>query len=228
MSETLVTRVGRILSGGMNSVVDAVENAAPEVVMEQAIREVDGAIEQVRAELGKEIANKHLANNRLMEANKRHEELAERIELAIKDSREDLAEAAISRQIDIEAQVPVLERAIAEAGDKERELEGYVGALQAKKREMTDDLVAYRNSRKEQVSSSDDGMAPASGSNAESKVRRAESTFDRIMQKQTGMPSGAVGSDRETAAQLAELEEISRDNRIKERLAAVKATTNSD
>ena len=227
MSETLVARVGRILSGGLNSIVDAVENAAPEVVMEEAIREVDAAIDQVRAELGKEIANKHLANNRLMEANRRHEELAGKIELAVKEGRDELAEAAISRQIDIEAQVPVLEHAITEAGDNERELEGYVAALQAKKREMQDDLAAYRESRKEQVASSGDGAAPASGSNAEDRVRKAESTFERIMQRQTGMSTGAVASDRESAAQLAELEKISRDNRIKERLAAVKAATNS-
>ena len=41
MSESISTRVGRIISGTINSLVDAVENAAPEAVMEQAVREVD-------------------------------------------------------------------------------------------------------------------------------------------------------------------------------------------
>ena len=53
MKESMGARVGRIISGDFNSLVDAVENAAPEVVMEQAIREVDSAIDEVRAELAR-------------------------------------------------------------------------------------------------------------------------------------------------------------------------------
>ena len=52
MAETLASRVGRLISGTANSLVDAIENAAPEIVMEQALREIDQAIDDVRAELG--------------------------------------------------------------------------------------------------------------------------------------------------------------------------------
>ena len=79
MKESIAGRVGRIISGSVNALIDAVENAAPEVVMEEAIREVDAAIDEVRAELGKVLANKHLANTRLMEENRKHEELAEKV-----------------------------------------------------------------------------------------------------------------------------------------------------
>ena len=40
MKERLIKRVGRIISGSFNAVVDAIENAAPETVMEQALREM--------------------------------------------------------------------------------------------------------------------------------------------------------------------------------------------
>ena len=53
MSESLASRVGRIIAGGFHALVDAVENAAPESVMEQAIREIESAIADVRADLGK-------------------------------------------------------------------------------------------------------------------------------------------------------------------------------
>ena len=43
--ESIAQRVGRLVSGGFNALVDAVENTAPETVMEQAIREIDSAIE---------------------------------------------------------------------------------------------------------------------------------------------------------------------------------------
>ena len=65
MAEGLVARVTRLVSGGVNQLVDTIENASPETVMAEAIREVDRAIDQVRDELASVLANKHLANTRL-------------------------------------------------------------------------------------------------------------------------------------------------------------------
>jgi len=98
MKESIGSRVGRLIAGSVNAVISAVENAAPEVVMEQALREIDGATDEVRTELGRVIAAKHLANKRLIEESRKHESLAEQIELAVKQGREDLAEAAIARR----------------------------------------------------------------------------------------------------------------------------------
>ena len=136
MSENLTSRVGRLLSGTANSLVDALENVAPEMVMEEAVREVDRAIDDVRNELGRVLSSRHLAGSRLAQENRKHEELSEKAALALKQGREDLAEAAVSRLMDVEAQIPVLEATIAQANEAEAELEGYIAALQARKREM--------------------------------------------------------------------------------------------
>lgn len=221
MGDNLTTRVGRIISGSLNALVDAVENAVPETVMEEAIREIDRVIDDVRAELGRVVANKHLANSRLMEENKKHEELTEQIELAVSESREDLAEAAISRQLDIEAQIPVLETTIGDCVNQEKELEGYITALQAKKREMKQDLQHFRSARQQSAGAA----AAASGGqpgNVESRVDKASSAFDRVVEKATGALASGSPVDRESAVKLAELEDLTRQNRIKERLAAVK------
>lgn len=215
MAEGLVSRVTRLVSGSVNSIVDAVENAAPETVMREAIREVERAIAEVRAELGKAAANKHHANKRLMEANSKHEALAGQIEVAVGEGRDDLAEAAISRQLDLEAQIPLLEHALTEAGEREDELEGYVLALQGRKREMESDLKAFLDTRAETGAAGD-----LPGTTAEAG---AESAFNRVLHGATGV-SGSGAADRETASKLAELEQISRSNRVKERLAALKAT----
>jgi phage shock protein A len=225
MKENIARRVSRIISGSLNALVDAVENAAPETIMEEAIREIDGAIDEVRAELGRVIANKHLANTRLMEENRKHEELTEKIELAVQEGREELAEAAISKQMDIEVQIPVLESAIAEGISQENELEGYISALQAKKREMQEELRAYRSSQADTAAA---GLAQgekgvSSSNNIQTKVEKAQAAFGRVMENATGVPSGADASDSAQAAKLAELEDLARQNRIKERLAAVKA-----
>lgn len=229
MSESIARRVGRLVSGGFNAIVDAVENTAPETVMEQAIREVDEAIGDVRAELGKVVANKHLASSRLMEENRKHEDISEKINLAVGEGRDDLAEAAIAQQMDIEAQIPVLEGAISDAGNQERELEGYIHALQAKRREMETELQSYRASRAATPSAGSAGDAAASsGSNVESKVEHAGAAFDRILRRTGGVPGPTGPEGRKSASQLAELDELARRNRIKERLAQAKAESKAE
>lgn len=222
MKESLTGRVGRIISGSVNALITAVESVAPEVLMEETIREIDGAIDEVRTELGRQVAAKHLANTRLAEENRLHDELADQIATAVNEGRDDLAEAGIARQLDIEAQIPVLERAIAEAGDKERELEGYVQALLAKKREMREELKRMVSTREEAGMHSADALN-TSNSSVANRVTKAEEAFNRIMEQQTGLGGGTATPDAASAANLAELEALSRNNRIKERLAAVKA-----
>jgi phage shock protein A len=230
MKESLTSRVGRLISGSFNALVDAVENAVPETVMEEAIREIDGAIDDVRAELGRVVANRHLANTRLMEENRKYESLSENIELAVKESRDDLAEAAIAQQLDIEAQIPVLESTIADCSNQEKELESYITALQAKKREMQDELRQYRESANEASATASGGPQSATekGSNVASKVDKASSTFDRVMEKATGLAASRTNMDGKTAAKVAELEELAHKNRVQERLAAIKSKMNDN
>lgn len=230
MAEGLTTRVGRIISGSVNAIVEAVEDAAPEIVMQQAIREVDLAVDDVRAELGKVIASKHLANKRLAEKNAKHEEFSDKIDVAVKEGRDDLAEAAISHQLDIEAQIPVLESHIAECGEREKELEGYVTALKAKKREMEEDLKSWRETHKDSAGgeAGGDNIASMPGRSVEGRVDDAQSAFDRVLEKQSGISRAGGGATAGEAAKLAELEKIARENRIRERLAAVKSAADDD
>ena len=223
MKEAIAARVGRIISGGANQLVDAVENVAPETVMEEAVREVDEAVDEVRIELGKTIANKHLATKRLADAGAKHEDLAGKIDLALRETREDLAEAAIAQPLDLEAQMPVLESTISDCRARETELEGFIEALQAKKREMKEELAEFRKARTSAASSVGSGTtadATRKGS-VESRVSKAESAFDRVLERQTGL--AGLGTDLKQTGQLAELEDLSRKNRINERLAAAKA-----
>ncbi len=223
MAESIASRVGRIVSGSVSALVSAVENAAPETVMAEAITEIDRAIDEVRLELGRVLGEKHLASTRLMKESQQHEELKEKIALALEEGREDLAEAAVGRQLDIETQIPVLEQAVAECESREGELEGYVKALQAKKRLMKEELQEYRDSLVEAtqtVPSASQGEA-RTGGGVERKVAAAESTFERVFENASNVAPSS--SDAGTAARLAELDELARRNRIQERLAAAKA-----
>ena len=215
MTESMAKRVSRIVSGSFNAMVNAVEDAAPTTVMEESIREVESAIDEVRAELGQVIANKHLANKRLVEENRKHNDLADKIDLAVKEKRDDLAETAIAQQMDIEAKIPVLEAAIEEDAAKEKELESFIAALKAKRREMEEELSAFREAQTKPAEES----SAAKGSDVDQKMDKATAAFDRVINRASGMPGMSGPEDRKNAAQLAELDELARQSEIKERLA---------
>src|SRR5882724_10356225 len=136
MSESIAMRVKRLMSSSANGLVDALENAAPDLLMREAIRELDRAIDDVREEHGRAVATRHQTDRRLTMTKARHEELTGKARLAVEQGRDDLAEAAIARQLDFEAQMPVLEAAIKDAAAKQTDLEGYLAALAGRKREM--------------------------------------------------------------------------------------------
>jgi len=223
MSDSITRRVARLVSGSVNALVDAVENSAPETVMEQAIRELDTAIADTRTELGQQVAQKHLASKKLMEENSRYEALAEQLQIAVANGRDDLAEAGIAEQMDIEARIPVLEASIADCAAREKELEGFIQALQAKKREMRAELQAFVTAQQAKATA---GSEAASGrkDSAEQKAERAADAFGRILERNSGIAGRDTGLGN--AGKLAELEELSRKNRVAERLAALKAGKN--
>jgi phage shock protein A len=220
MSESLASRVKRLVSGSANMIVTAVESLAPELVMEEAIREVDKAIDDVRAELGQVMTRQYHATRRLAGENKKHEELSESIKVALNEGREDLAEAGVGKLLDIEAQIPVLEAAIGETREAQAELEGYVAALRGRKSEMKEELREYRASQKEAAANGGDGSGPK-GSDTERRVEKASEAFDRAMEIGGGI-GGGDAPDRKSAALNAELESLARKNRVSERLAQFK------
>jgi phage shock protein A len=219
MADSLKTRVGRVIAGGVHALLDRLEDQAPEAVMEQALRDADSVIDDVRHELGIVAANRHLSQQQHASLNGQHARLAEQIDQAMAQGRDELVRAAVARQLDIEAQLPVLENTLSEHVLQERELQGFVAALLAKKREMADALSEFRKSRAAAVlaSSSD------AGAGAEQRIGAVTDAFDRLYERQTGLTATTRSGNLQQAAQLKELDELVRDNKIAERIAQLKA-----
>lgn len=222
MADTLKARVGRTIAASVHALIDRIEDQNPAMAMEQTLREADGVIDDVRQELGITSANRHLAQQQHARLNSQHAELIEQIELALGQGREDLARAAVARQLDIEAQIPVLETTLADLAHQESELQGYVAALLAKRREMEEALQTFRASRQAQ---SGPGATPAEPHrSAEHRMDDITGAFDRIHQRQTGLTGTDQKKSLQQAAQLKELDELVRDNKIAERMAQLKAS----
>jgi phage shock protein A len=218
MAETLAVRVTRILAGSAHALLDAIEDIAPEAIMRQAIREIDQVLGDVRLDLGKVEAAKHLITCHINKLNSENEQLAIQVETALERGEEDLARAGIERQTLIDDQTPVLQHSLAEQLDRARELEGYITALLAKRREMEDAFQEYLATRA-QVSAA---AATTGRVNQGARVENAQSAFDRALARQTGV-TGLRSAQSGDAQKLKELQELARRNRIDERLAQLKA-----
>lgn len=222
MAESLVLRVKRLMSGSVHGLVDAMEKASSENVMREAIREVDRTIDEVRHELGQVIAARHHANRRIVLSKAKQDELTEKAKFALTQNRDDLAEAALSRQLELEGLVPQFETAMAEAAENQNKLEGLVAQLTERKREMETELASFLAAR--QAAAEMSGSAPCDQGrrmSAERRVENAQHAFDRAMGHVSGMP-GLTKTDRDTAQKLGELDKVSRNVRVAERLAALK------
>lgn len=218
MAETLAVRVTRILAGSAHAFLDVLEDMAPEAMMRQAVRELDQVMSEVRVDLGKVEAAKHLITSQINKLNNESEQLAAHVETALKNDQDDLARAGIERQTLIDDQVPVLQRSLIEQQEKARELEGYITALLAKRREMESELQQYLASRAQAGTAA----TPSGKAGQDARVEDARSAFDRVLARQTGV-AGLNPANIGDAQKLKELQDLARRNRVEERLAQLKA-----
>lgn len=225
-SETLGNRIIRLLSANAHSMLDNLEGRNPEAMMNQFIRELDEAIGEVAAALGRAEAGKHLATTSIARQNNEIEVLAERIELAVKDGKDEAASAGIAKQLDLEDTIAALHRSLEDATENAVEHERTLLGLRAKRREMEAALQAFVATRA-RTAAGGDSKGPGTSSRpvgSQEKAEKAEAGFNRTMARATGV-AGTVASTDADPTQLRALETMQRNHRIAERLARVKAST---
>lgn len=220
--ENLISRIGRILVGNVNALVDSVEGAQPEVVMEQALREIDQAIEDAENIQGRHLAQRHLLTKQIARDTEEHEKLTGQTRVAIQESRDDLARSAVDAQIDIESKLKTLKDELAQVSTQEEKFAESIAALRAKRREMEDALVGFRTAKVSQsmTETGARGLGHHPADDAMADAKQAQSVFERAFQKATGIRPGL---DQPNNASLRELERLYKQKQVDDRLAALKA-----
>jgi phage shock protein A len=219
MAETIFARVSRLLSATVEDAVDRMEQAGGDAVMREAIREADRAIDQVKRDLEATMARRLQAARQQRLLNERVGELTAKASFAIGEGRDDLAEAALSRQIDFEGQAKKLDAVQQQAREEEQRLEDGLAALKARKTQMEEALQAYLLSRREAALGGDGPVRP--NRSAEKQVDAAEQAFDRAMAGAGGV--GFTRADADTINRVAEIDGLQKSATVAERLAALKA-----
>ena len=214
MAQSIFDRVSFLLAATVQDAVDRMERAGGDAVMREAIREADRAIAQVKVELESAMARRLQAARHQKMLTERAEALTAKAEGALSQGREDLAEAALSRQVDFETQAREREAVQQQVRAEERWLEDALAALGARKRQMEDALQAWLLARRE-------AMVDGPTRSAEKRVGAAEQSFGRAMAGSGG--AGFARTDTDTINQLARLDRMQKSAIIAERLAALKA-----
>jgi phage shock protein A len=220
MAESIFMRVRRVISGSVEDVVDAMERAGGTSVMREAIREVDRAIDEVRAEHEAAATRRlHAARQQRMFRD-RLAALDEKARFAIGENRDDLAEAAVSRQLEFEAQAERLDGVQSDAAEEARRLEECLAALTTRKARMEEELAAFEAAQREAAVGGDGPTR--TNRRTERKVERAEEAFDRALAGAGGV-TGTNRADAQAAAKVAEIDAMQKGAAIAQRMTALRA-----
>jgi phage shock protein A len=220
MAESIFTRVGRIMSGRLEDRVDEMERSRSDSVMREAIREVDRAIDELRRQQEAAMMRRLQAERQQQTLVKTAAGLTDKAKYALGEGREDLAEGALSRQVELEEQAGKLTAVQEVAKIEEDKLEESLSSLRARKKQMEEALAAFQVAKAESGS----GLEATSTVNTnerEHRIENAEAAFDRAM---TG--GGGIGfsrGDAEAINKVAEIDTMSRRATVAERLAALKS-----
>lgn len=219
MAESLFARVQRILSAKVEDTVDRMESAGGEGVMREAIREVDRAIDELRGNHDEAMARRLLAARQQEMVKAKVAELGDKAAFAVAQGRDDLAEAALARQVEFEGEIGKLDKVQESSREQEQKFVDAVTALRTRKQQMQEVLDAFVEARSEATVGGDGALHLARS--IDKKVENAEAAFDRAM-------GGAGGtnfsrSDADTINKVAELDGLQKGSEVASRLAALKA-----
>ncbi|WP_027527051.1 PspA/IM30 family protein [Bradyrhizobium sp. Ec3.3] len=211
--ENFLSRVGRLIAGIAYDAIEQAEGKNKLKVVGQAIREIENAENEAREALAAARAEEYRLNARRSEIERAMTDLAEKIQGAIDDSRDDLARAGIARQMDLEAQFEVLSRAIDENNEK---IEQCVTSLRAVLSALQDAEQRRADLEKSEAAAgthSTETSKKQTGNSAAAKALRAGKAVARA----TGVPAGIPFS-----SDIDELSALHRDKEIATRLARLK------
>jgi phage shock protein A len=213
--ESIFMRVRRVLSASVEEAVAALERASGASLMRETIRQVAEAAGEVRAEQEANAGRIADARRQQAQIRARIAELDGKAHYAIGREREDLAGAAVAKQLELEAGLARLDRVQAEAAEQALRLDECAAALAARQAQMERELAAFEASRPA------GGLGGATPTRRDRKLKdkvgRAQETFDRVMASSGGAAAGRADPHE------AEIDALQREETVEARLAAMRA-----
>jgi phage shock protein A len=129
----LFRRIGDIIAANLNDLVDRFED--PEVMLKQAIREMEAMIDDATAAAARAIAGERLLARDLSGHREKARHWTARAEEAVRNGDDDLGRQAISRSLEHQAMLNALTEQQSSANRNAQALRGQIEAMRAKQAE---------------------------------------------------------------------------------------------
>lgn len=126
----ILDRISNILRANINDLLDHAED--PEKMLDQIIRDMEGAIKEAKAQVAEMIAQEKLIKADLEESRELAAKWEKKAELAVSKGTDDLALEALRRKNDYDAHTEVYEKQWAAQKEAVSKLKGELQELEAK------------------------------------------------------------------------------------------------
>jgi phage shock protein A len=217
MTESIFVRVQRVVTASVDTAVGTVERANSTGMMREAMRDADRAIGRLVAEQEAAEARGRNAQARAAALRRELETLSQQARFAIGKERADLAEVAVTRQVELEEQLVALDAARVQAVSDGERLDGVIADLRKRRQQMKEELVAFRST--ESAAAAVEDVAMPIDLRMAKKVARAEEAFDRALEEAGGVSGRGAGRD---SASVAEIAALQKQAMVAERMDALK------
>lgn len=213
-------RISDIISANLNELAEEYED--PELMLKQAVREMEESIAEATQQTAKAMANEKTLARELQRNCQQADQWRDRAEKAVESGDDDLARKALTRKNEHEKLVAALEDQLKAARDAGQNLRRQLDAMKAKVAEAKRNLTTLSARKRaadfrKRMETATAGVATEVDDNAfakfdrlKSRVEQAEAEAEALAELRGG--SGALpdepespASDAEISAELAEL-----------------------
>jgi phage shock protein A len=216
----LFRRIGDIIAANLNDLVDRFED--PELMLKQAIREMEAMIDEATAGAARAIAGERLLVRDLADHEQKALRWDERAEAAVGTGDDDLARQAIARAFENRAMAEALRQQRSKAERSAQALRGQIHAMKAKHAEARRKLASLSARRRmAEAGRAARAMACDSsrGTNGFARFERMHAQLDQAEAEALAL---AELSESPDARWEAETESREQGRRIESELASIK------
>jgi len=217
MPDSVFVRVERIVRTSADRALELAERASGVVLVREAARELQQAEERLRADRQAADRKAQRAADAQKEIRAKLTELTDHARYALGKGREDLARAAVARQVELEKEAGDWETIAAEAKVEAKCIDDAVAQVTARRKQIQTELHALE---REQAAGA---PARTGKEGVVARVAKAMDKADRIMERAQA-ERGPIAEPAEAARAMADIAAMKRDDAIEERLAALKAS----
>jgi phage shock protein A len=213
----IFNRMSMLFRANVNELMDHAED--PEKTLDQAIRDMAGAVQQAKAQVAETIAQKNLTQEHLDDAQRLSGEWASKAQLAVQRGVDDLAREALRRKRDYDANAQVYAAQLAAQTQVVDKLKGDLQALEAKYEEVSRnrDMLIARHKTAQAQEKVQHTVAALSGMDPTSELARMQ---QKIQLEEARASAGAELAGSSLDSRFAAL---SADPGVEDELAALKA-----